>query len=358
MPIELLVTTGAVITATVFGVGFLKKSSECDKLKNEDIVKLLAENKEKEDKLSKLDNDIRQIGTLKSEILNLKQEIKAKDGESRENSSLKDEIERLKQAPDIELDNKEFELLRNEIMNLTQIIANQKNASGIIVQENSILKNEIVKLKQIVSTKEDIPEELKMIADAIVPEVEMIASRPIERYRIDESDIFVDNIVIFAKKVKDTSKIDEFLAQNPSNIYMNAFEKYKEIVFDIIDDLDIDNAMTDNLHIIVENLHKNLLLNIMTASYRGKDDFDVGFSQVLVNYLKNLGFYSRNSIKENTTIKAGDYEDMDVIPVQTGDGKSEEIINIELLPYYLKYKNTNGEIDKIFVKGKVYIAKK
>lgn len=107
--------------------------------------------------------------------------------------------------------------------------------------------------------------------------------------------------------------------------------------------------------------NKNILSNMMVSIFhelKEKPEIFEPFLKLLNDYLGSFGIYTR-FVEEGKPASDEDWEDMDPIPLHADKPELHNVVKtVELLPYYINYRNSDGEREVIHSSGKMLVYSK
>lgn len=185
----------------------------------------------------------------------------------------------------------------------------------------------------------------------------------------DVYPVSLQNLQAFAEKLCDLSIVDQYLesASDKNAAYVKLTARYRDKIAREVEHIDWedvteDEEIEDTLRQLLSVLHKELLKGIFRPLYRGLREsmggFELGLLKAYNQYLEDNGFYSRNTTRIGEIASPEkDYKDMEPVRDEWSGGKKHgEILEVELLPYYLNYINEKGEKASVCTQGSMIVA--
>lgn len=162
-------------------------------------------------------------------------------------------------------------------------------------------------------------------------------------------------------RICNPSPVDDFFMNIPSdNVYKKLFERYKKNIRKCADRVSQEDDLEDTLNLISSVVQDDLLKRIVLPIYRGMKTGGAETEKKLLarinEYLQGIGFYTRDNIRVGQIMTDKDFDDMEFIRDDRGEGgRHGEITEIELYPYYLNYIDETGKREFVHTQGKMIV---
>ncbi|MGL6024982.1 MAG: hypothetical protein ACRC0F_10245, partial [Cetobacterium sp.] len=178
----------------------------------------------------------------------------------------------------------------------------------------------------------------------------------------NECEIIIDNL----------EEVEIFLTESEeieAEMYIKILLQYKNSIKRQIDKIKIstidEDEYSEDLTYKICNIIERDFIRLLQSALKGekikKTLFYKQLREKFENYLYSLNFYKKElKIEENQDLTEDCYTYMNLSKVSTEDKQlNKKIKEIELMPYFLKFKNEDEAVEEYVTKGKaiVYIVK-
>jgi hypothetical protein len=237
-------------------------------------------------------------------------------------------------------------------------------------------------IEDLLEKGKNIYEKIKRLSDNLFQKKEKIISinnfrrqykQKIEYFTIEkQKGILFDDIMLAYKNIDNMADIKKHLEKydtEESRIYLKNISSYKKqiekfkakVVPGKIDEDERSEILTNKF---VTTLKDYFITKFLPSIYNGTEDrlnpFNRDLLRYVNSYLKNIfvysGSYSDYKIGKNPNDE--NYKYIDIATTKTNDKKLHETIKeVEMLPYFIDYRDEDGIIKRNWIQGKVTIYK-
>ena len=277
----------------------------------------------------------------------------------------------LSQIEELKKNDKDAELKRQSV-EYQKVVAENNELKKLRENYERILSEEARWKEQYFICKQEkdrMAQEIKELKEQLIQFLKEIPAKPEtcvneNPFFLETKNVSVQDIEQFLNSIGNTEAIDRLFEEEEEitekdKIYKKIFEKYKKKINRYMDKFDEEEEIEEHISAVLSILHSELLKKVMVAIYRGSKNgntkFELKFLKTVNQYLSNIGFYTRNNIFVGDILKEEDYDDMEFIVDNITEGRHKEITEIELYPYYLNYKDEDGEVRKVHTQGMMII---